>query len=62
MNNLIVMPLTRKKWIFKNIYCSSCNVWVAEYYLSCHLNSVGHEQKIKKSDICEKACKNKSTA
>ena len=61
MNNLIVMPLTRKKRTKIYTALAAMYGWL-NITLSCHLNSVGHEQKLRSQDICEKACKNKSTA
>ena len=48
MDTLKTMSVAKKKRTFKNIYCSTCEEWVSEYYLSCHLNSVFHERRFQK--------------
>ena len=56
-----IHSIVRKKRTFKNIYCSSCDVWLSEYFLSCHLNSVFHENRFKKQTLVNKKPKvNKS--
>lgn len=42
-----IEEISKKKRSFKNIYCSTCNYWVAEYFLSCHLNSIAHGRRYK---------------
>ena len=48
MDTLKIMSVAKKKRTFKNIYCSTCDEWVSEYYISCHLNGEFHERCFQK--------------
>ena len=48
MDTLEIMSIAKKKCTFKNIYCSTCDEWVSEYYISCHLNGEFHERRFQK--------------
>ena len=39
--------ISSKKRTVKNIYCSTCDQWLSEFYRSCHLKSVFHETRFK---------------
>jgi hypothetical protein len=54
MDKVKRISLRKKKRTFENLYCSTCDVWMTEYRLSCHLNSRTHVRQLSKQTSVDK--------